>query len=94
LSVCFEDEIYFAGKTYATTGSEIDYQKMTLMKTITKRIFPYSSSLLFTMLLVFLSGCRVRDSFGYAFFGTFLVMGIALVIATVVTRRAKRFRDE
>ncbi len=94
MQVCSEYEIYFAGNTYATTGSEIVYPKTTLMKTITKRIFPYSSSLLFSLLLVFLSSCRVRDSFGYAFFGTFLVMGVALVIATVVTRRAKRFRDE
>lgn len=69
-------------------------RKRPLMKMITKRILPYSFSLLFTLLLVLLSGCRVRDSFGYAFFGTFLVMGVALVVATVVTRRAKRFRDE
>ncbi len=48
------------------------------MKMITKRILPFQFLPLFTLLLVLLSGCRVRDSFGYAFFGTFLVMGVAL----------------
>jgi hypothetical protein len=60
------------------------------MKPIFKQIFPFGTSLLLTLFVVLLSGCRVRPSFGYAFFGTWLVMIIGLVIATVVTRRAKR----
>lgn len=46
-------------------------------------------SLLFIM-LVTLSSCNVRPSFGYAFWGTCGVMVVGLVIATVVTQRAKR----
>jgi pilus assembly protein TadC len=68
--------------------------KNSFMKLIAKRIFPFGTSLVLTLLFVFLSGCRVRPSFSYAFFGTFLIMGVALVIATVVTRRAKRNREE
>lgn len=60
------------------------------MKPIFRQVFPFGTSFLLTLLFVFLSGCRVRPSFGYAFFGTCLIMVIAIVIATVVTRRAKR----
>ncbi len=45
---------------------------------------------LLLVLLISLSGCNVRPSFGYAFWGTGAVMIVALVIATVVTRRAKQ----
>jgi ABC-type phosphate transport system permease subunit len=68
------------------------------MKPIFRHIFPFGTSLLLSLLFVLLVGCstegRVRSSFGYAFFGTFLVMIVAIVIATVVTRRAKEHGRE
>jgi ABC-type phosphate transport system permease subunit len=69
-----------------------------MMKPIFRQIFPFGTSLLLSLLFVLLSGCstagRVRPSFGYAFFGTFLIMIVAIVIATVVTRRAKEHGRE
>jgi hypothetical protein len=64
------------------------------MKPIFRQIFPFGTSLLLSLLFVLLSGCRVRPSFGYAFFGTFVIMIVAVVIATVVTRRAKQHGKE
>ncbi len=68
------------------------------MKPIFRQIFPFGASLSLTLLFVLLVGCstsgRVRPSFGYAFFGTFLIMIVAIVIATVVTRRAKQHGKE
>jgi hypothetical protein len=68
------------------------------MKPIFRHIFPFGTSLLISLLFVLLAGCstqgRVRPSFGYAFFGTFLIMIVAVVIATVVTRRAKQHGKE
>ena len=68
------------------------------MKPIFRQIFPFGTSLLLSLLFVMLAGCsthgRVRPSFGYAFFGTFLIMIVAVVIATVVTRRAKQHVKE
>ncbi|CAA9326695.1 MAG: hypothetical protein AVDCRST_MAG56-7217 [uncultured Cytophagales bacterium] len=67
------------------------------MKPIFRHIFPFGASLL-SLLFVLLAGCstqgRVRPSFTYAFFGTFLIMIVAVVIATVVTRRAKQHGKE
>lgn len=68
------------------------------MKPIFRQIFPFCTSLALSLLFVLLTGCsthgRVRPSFGYAFFGTFLIMIVAVVIATVVTRRAKQHGKE
>jgi Kef-type K+ transport system membrane component KefB len=69
-----------------------------MMKPIFRRIYPFGTSLLLPLLFVLLMGCsttgRVRPSFTYAFFGTFLIMIVAVVIATVVTRRAKEHGRE
>jgi ABC-type phosphate transport system permease subunit len=68
------------------------------MKPIFRQFFSLGTSLLLFLLFVLNSGCstagRVRPSFGYAFFGTFLIMIVAIVIATVVTRRAKQHGRE
>ena len=68
------------------------------MKPIFRQILPFNPSLLLSLLFVLLAGCstqgRVRPSFSYAFFGTFLIMIVAVVIATVVTRRAKQHGKE
>ncbi len=67
------------------------------MKQTFRQIF-LGTSFLLSLLFVLLSGCRtdgrVDDTFGYAFGGTFLVMIVAIVIATVVTRRAKEHGRE
>jgi|GEM_PF-2606624 len=68
------------------------------MKPTFRQVFPFNISLLLSLLFVLLAGCategRVRPSFSYAFFGTFLIMIVAVVIATVVTRRAKQHGKE
>ena len=68
------------------------------MKPIFRHVFPFNVYLLLSLLFVLLAGCanqgRVRPSFSYAFFCTFLIMIVAVVIATVVTRRAKRHGKE
>ncbi len=68
------------------------------MKPIFRHVFSFNTSLLLTLLFVLGAGCttlgRVRPSFSYAFFGTFLIMIVAVVIATVVTRRAKQHGKE
>ena len=69
-----------------------------MMKLIFRQIFPFGTSLLLFLLFALTAGCRtdgrVENSFGYAFIGTFLVMIVAIVIATVVTRRAKEHGRE
>lgn len=70
-------------------------------KSFVKQLFAYVPVILL-LVLIGLAGCEpsrgkgfVPKSFGYALGGTFAIMGVALVIATVVTSRSKRRkRDE
>ena len=45
--------------------------------------------LVFTLLPVCLSGCKVPASFGYAFGGTAILMIISLVFAAMITKRGE-----
>ncbi len=64
-----------------------------------KRLFPKMPVFSTFLLLICsfgLTACNVDPRFGYAFAGTGAVMAIALVIATVVTKRSgkKKRSDE